>query len=547
MAADDPTETSIPDRLSDDAIRSLLDLALPAADDGFPTAEELESQLPGYSVTAVVGCGGMGKVYRGVQLSLDREVAIKILSPGIDAADPSFGLRFENEARAMARLSHPSIVAVIDTGETTGGLRFFVMEFVNGGDLEQRITNCGHLPLDEALKLITSIGEALAFAHDNGIVHRDIKPSNILIDHAGRIKVADFGLARVARGGPSPTLTNVVMGSPDFLAPEAYQPGAMPDHRADIFALGAMFYQMLTGRVPRGRYQPASSLAEHVHPALDMVINKALDADPANRHHDVREFLADVQRAAHPRRRSVSGRAWWRAAFATTIVLALTVWWSWHRNVAESRSISAADVSPAIPDPAEVARLWKPAYESADELDQIKSNAARRDGWLVPHSQTGGMICLPPPKKFQGTNLGARAKFRWNDDPDARAELSLRKQEIWNGPELSTQEYCLEVQPGRASFHYRTSRGAVGTSNLELGHAANVRIQPGQIVAVEAWVIGNRLIGRVNGTLVEARTFGELESGTASISTYYMSFRDLAFIRLDSLSEAQALQAAGMP
>lgn len=554
MATDDPTVTDVTGRFSENEVRSLLELAVPTSDDGFPTVEELESQLPGYSIKAIVGFGGMGKVYRGVQLSLDREVAVKILSPGIDAADPGFGLRFENEARAMARLSHPGIVAVIDAGETTGGLRYFVMEFVNGGDLEQRLTSRGKLPLDEALPLISEIGEALAFAHENGIVHRDIKPSNILIDRAGHIKVADFGLARVVHSGltpaPTPTLTNVVMGSPDFLAPEAYQPGTLPDHRADIFALGAMFYQMLTSRIPRGRYEAASSLAEHVNPALDVVINKALDANPASRHQNVREFLADAQRAAHPRRRGVAGSEWWPAALAMIALLTLASWWSWRQDAAETPSGPTPQRPlhlPAFTETVHTSQLWNPAYETVFELDQIKSNAVRRDGWLVPLPQTGGKICLPPPEKFQGTNVGTRARFLWNDQPGARAELSLRKQETWNGPEFSTREYCLEVQPGRASFHYRTSRGAVGESNLELGNSTNIRIQPGQVVAVEAWVVGERLIGRINGELVEARTFGELVSGSASITSYQMSFRDLAFIRLDSLSEAKALQAAGMP
>ena len=300
MENEDSTSAPRSSGLTDGQLRGLLELASGqgAEDEAeLPELAVIERQLPGYSVTALLGRGGMGAVYHGVQHSLDREVAIKILPPDIDAAEPGFALRFEREAKAMARLSHPSIVAVHDAGETGEGLRYFIMEYVEGGDLEQLLASRGKLPLAEALRIVEAVGEALCFAHEHGIIHRDIKPSNILIDRAGRIKVADFGLARVANAAVSVTLTHAVMGSSGYLAPECHVPGSRPDHRADIFSLGALFYQMLTGRLPHGRFDPASKLVPGLDPRIDAILDRALAGDPGRRYQNVGVMLDDVRRA----------------------------------------------------------------------------------------------------------------------------------------------------------------------------------------------------------------------------------------------------------
>ena len=215
-----------------------------------PPVEVLQRALPQYEVTALIARGGMGAVYRGMQRALKRPVAIKVLPPEMNDAggsDLQFAARFKQEAQAMARLSHPNIVAVFDAGEVAfqagqgaarqsgqagqgGTLLYFVMEFIEGTDVAQLIASEGRLSAERAAPIIAAVCEALAFAHEEGIVHRDIKPSNIMIDKRGRVKVADFGLAKAVNlESTLMTRSDVAMGTPDFVAPEALIPGLQVD------------------------------------------------------------------------------------------------------------------------------------------------------------------------------------------------------------------------------------------------------------------------------------------------------------------------------
>jgi serine/threonine protein kinase len=160
-----------------------------------PTLEQLQQVLPQYEISAFIARGGMGAVYRGTQRALKRAVAIKVLPPEMEEGDMQFAARFKHEAQAMAQLSHPNIVAVHEAGEVDG-LLYFVMEFIEGTDLAQLIASEGRIEPQRAIQITSAVCEALAFAHEEGIVHRDIKPSNIMIDRRGRVKVADFGLAK---------------------------------------------------------------------------------------------------------------------------------------------------------------------------------------------------------------------------------------------------------------------------------------------------------------------------------------------------------------
>ena len=193
-----------------------------AADRPPPTPAELAAHFPDLEILELVGCGGMGVVYMARQKQLDRLVALKILSPKI-GQDPAFAERFAREARAMALLSHPHIVAVYDSGQTDG-LYYFLMEFVHGVSLRQ-LLDAGTLSPEEALAIVPQICEALQFAHDHGVVHRDIKPENILLDKCGQVKIADFGLAKLIGReakdlGFSLTGVGQVMGTPHYMAPE---------------------------------------------------------------------------------------------------------------------------------------------------------------------------------------------------------------------------------------------------------------------------------------------------------------------------------------
>ena len=218
-----------------------------------------------------LGQGGMGVVYKARQRQLNRLVAVKILPPSV-GEDPAFAERFTREAQALAQLNHPNIVQVYDFGQTDEFF-YFVMEYVDGVNLRALIRD-GKLKPEEALKIVPQICEALQFAHDEGIVHRDIKPENILIDKKGRVKIADFGLAKLlgqAAEDISLTGTGQLMGTLGYMAPEQLQHAHAVDHRADIYSLGVVFYEMLTGHLPIGRFEPPSKKV-HVDVRLDDVV-----------------------------------------------------------------------------------------------------------------------------------------------------------------------------------------------------------------------------------------------------------------------------------
>ncbi|MEK6258169.1 MAG: serine/threonine-protein kinase [Planctomycetota bacterium] len=273
-----------------------------------PSPESLAPLFPQLEILELLGKGGMGAVYKARQPGLDRLVAVKILPPEI-SHDPAFAERFQREARALARLSHPHIVAVYDFGQTStplaplgrgaggeGSLCYIVMEFVDGANLRQTIQT-GTLTSAEALAIVPQICEALQFAHDEGIVHRDIKPENILIDKRGRVKIADFGLAKLLgqdAGDRSLTATHQVMGTLRYMAPEQMQGSREVDHRADIYSLGVVFYELLTGELPMGRFAPPSKRVQ-VDVRLDEVVLRALEQNPEQRYQHASEVKTDVE------------------------------------------------------------------------------------------------------------------------------------------------------------------------------------------------------------------------------------------------------------
>ncbi len=252
-----------------------------------------------YSVQAQVGIGGMGTVYRGTQLSLGRPVAIKVLRVS-DGYDFAFEDRFRREARAMATLNHPNIVAIYDYGHLGSEFLFFVMEFVDGTDLGEIMAQ-GRMTPQLALQLLPQICAGLEYAHTKGIVHRDIKPANVMLTRQGEVKIADFGLAKdVMRSASMATETHMVMGTPEYAAPEQFNAHREVDHRADIYALGVLMYQMLTGALPRGSWQPPSSLRPGVDPRLDGVVVRALMTDRQHRYQSVGDMRRMIEAALVP-------------------------------------------------------------------------------------------------------------------------------------------------------------------------------------------------------------------------------------------------------
>ena len=259
------------------------------------SVEELAGRFPQLEILELLGIGGMGAVYKARQMELDRMVAVKILPPEV-SADPAFAERFTREARALARLSHPNIVAVHDFGRTGDGLFYFVMEYVDGVNLRQAIQS-GHMDPKQALAIVPQICDALQFAHDEGIVHRDIKPENILIDKRGRVKIADFGLAKLLGQEAADhrlTATQQVMGTLRDMAPEQMEGTKSVDHRADIYSLGVVFYELLTGELPVGRFAPPSKKVE-IDVRLDEVVLRALEMEPEKRYQHASELKTDVE------------------------------------------------------------------------------------------------------------------------------------------------------------------------------------------------------------------------------------------------------------
>ena len=260
-----------------------------------PPPAEIAKHFPQLDVLELLGFGGMGCVYKARQPNLDRIVALKILSPEA-AQDSAFAKRFAQEARSLARLNHPNIVSVYDFG-LAGPYYYFIMEFVDGVNLRE-MTHTRRLEPKEALAIIPKICEALQYAHDEGVVHRDIKPENILVDRKGRVKIADFGIAKLlgTAGAINTRLTGpqTVMGTPHYMAPEQFERPQEVDHRADIYSLGVILYEMLTGELPLGRFSPPSQKVQ-IDVRLDEVVLRTLENKPELRYQNASELKTDLE------------------------------------------------------------------------------------------------------------------------------------------------------------------------------------------------------------------------------------------------------------
>jgi hypothetical protein len=273
-----------------------------------PTLAEVAALFPQLEILECLGSGGMGAVYKARQPRLDRLVALKILTCDREDAprEARFAERFEREARALAKLSHPNIVAMYEFGQVEG-LPYFIMEYVDGLNVRQ-LEQSRQLTPREALQIIPQICEALQFAHDEGIVHRDIKPANILVDRKGRVKIADFGIAKIMGGTPSIAsaadkwapkpgegLTQEqILGTPHYMAPEQAEHPQTVDHRADIYSLGVVFYEMLTGELPVGKFQPPSRKVQ-IDVRLDEIVLHTLEEEPERRYQHASELKTDVE------------------------------------------------------------------------------------------------------------------------------------------------------------------------------------------------------------------------------------------------------------
>jgi len=255
--------------------------------------------LGGCRIEGLLGRGGMAVVYKATQVSLDRPVALKVL-PKRFARSPQFVERFNREASALARLTHPNIVSILDKG-VEGETYYFVMEYVEGKTLRDRLLRERKLSPQETLRLLEGVCNGLEYAHNCGVIHRDLKPGNILLDASGTPKLADFGIARMmgtdTHASRHLTAEHTVMGSADYMAPEQRANAAGVDHRADIYSLGVITYQMLMGQLPVGSFKPVAYQVPGTPTAVDRVIRTALAASPDDRYGSAAKFFSALRHA----------------------------------------------------------------------------------------------------------------------------------------------------------------------------------------------------------------------------------------------------------
>lgn len=328
----------------------------------FLTISDLHRLFPELEIIKLHGQGGMGQVYQAKQKTLDRLVALKILRKEI-SENPEFRVRFGREARAMAGLNHPNLVSVYDFGEREGH-QYLLMEFVEGQSLAARLKE-GPFEPGAALPLVAQIAGAVGFAHSKNILHRDLKPGNILINDEGEVKVTDFGLAKIL-GTPadvSLTISEVGMGTPNYMAPEQSKGSKEIDARADIYSLGVLFHEMLTGFIPAGRVMSVAGKSRNYR-KLDELIAKSISADPGDRPDRAEDFCLAVNKASLPVKKR-GGRT--LLSFAGAVVIALLLFWGFTKEKAAPGQNVADELFPYqgnIVSPGSLKR-WRPESSGA--------------------------------------------------------------------------------------------------------------------------------------------------------------------------------------
>jgi len=263
-----------------------------------------QRKIANFDMKELIGSGGMANIYRGIQLSLDRPVAIKLLHEHL-ISNAGFVVRFENEAKQAAQLAHPNIVAIIDYGHHENEY-FIAMEYIDGQNLKEILTRIERLPLEVALLIACKVAEGLNYAHSMGLIHRDIKPANIMLSTDGRVMITDFGIAKHPND-LSITTTGQMVGSPAYMSPEQAA-GRPPDKRCDIFSFGIVLYEMIVGQKPfngdsyqammtsiiSGKVKRPSKNRSDISDSLEKIILKSLKKDIESRYQTVEELEKDL-------------------------------------------------------------------------------------------------------------------------------------------------------------------------------------------------------------------------------------------------------------
>ena len=532
------------ERLGDASARAMLELGRTGSARGTegwipPTPVELQASFPHFEIREMIGRGGMGAIYKCWQKCLERFVAIKVLAPGFeDGGVAHFDERFAREAKALARLKHPGIVSVFDAGETADGLAYFIMEYVEGSDLHDLIAAEGRLPPDQAVAITCHLCDALAYAHAHGVVHRDMKPANVMIDEEGRVKVADFGLARMGGGAAGRlTVPNLVIGTPEYTAPEAFAPETELDQRADLYSVGVMLYQMLTGIVPRGRCEPPSGLIAGLDPCLDAIVDKAMQADRDRRYAAAGELRADLDPASIAAGRgggavfgpgpTRSERARWPIFSAAAVIGVLAaggaLWWSGEKAGTPASMEASSGAARAT---AEILRhSWRPVPAKDHALiDQGLVHLLNYDSWAAP--------------RFRIANVAVRATIIWQPSPPGRNEF------IKVGTRWTDSEHYFAAIHGSAvelGFYHAPTQ-------LPLQHwAIDPPPQPGEAIRLQLASVGRHLAvwvrDRLVGVLDDPAITGSANLGVQAVDGHVQS---LEYLDLDGLSEMEALKRLGL-
>lgn len=423
------------------------------------TPEELAPQFPQLEIIECLGRGGMGVVYKARQRSLNRLVALKLIAPE-RVQDTKFAERFAREAQALARLNHSNIVTIHDFGEA-GGFFYLLMEFVDGVNLRQ-LLRARKLEPAEALAIVPAVCEALQYAHDSGIVHCDIKPENLLLDKKGRVKIADFGIAKMLGAEPSNAglAESQPAGTPQYMAPEQRGQTPTADHRADIYSLGVVLYELLTGDLPKGNFRQPSSKTQ-IDLRLNKVVLRALDEKPESRFQTAADFGKELQTIANGSNQSrrqaplteyQNGKdktmnpdgansrkriVLWivGAAVAAPIILvtgAVIIYFVFFGN---RRHISPTTQRPA---PINGAANWSPATFSLATADGVHQNS--ENSWSIK----GGRAFMQVHRK-DDDSLQFRFAYPFGDflSPETQASLRVR----WSLGEVQKLAAPLNITP----------------------------------------------------------------------------------------------------
>jgi serine/threonine-protein kinase len=395
-------------------------------------ATMIGSKLGSYEIEEEIGRGGMGVVYRANQPKLQRRVAVKVLLPHL-AQDAEFVERFLREARAAAQLEHPGLVTIFDVGELEGTY-FFSMQWLQGRTLEEKVADGGALPMEEVVGVVSQMAAALGYAHGAGVVHRDVKPANVIVDDRGRAVLTDFGIAQAANETRL-TRAGAAVGSPDYMAPEQISGGEV-DARTDLYALGVLFYHLLTGETPYSGDAPIAVAYQHLNapvpsvrekrsevpPELDEVVRRLLAKAPEDRFQSAEDLLAALQQvpiaavaapatgigpihspaprseggaepgdqAAEEGRRPRRVRPWLAVVAAVVFFGAGVYWGSGRGRVASQGGGGAAEAVPTqVPpeSPPEPAPVEPPAPESFSAVVEIQPDQGDLEVWVDGRDQ----------------------------------------------------------------------------------------------------------------------------------------------------------------